>query len=242
VPRCSPALLPGLVAAAIGYLIFIGLGDWPGLDAPGLTVPDLPAYEGAHVVDMLVAVVIAVAAAVVVTAVRATAIRVEHLGTRLMLVGGGAAVGALALAGEALGADPQDVLFSGQTSIAVVVQTDSTRLVLVLLTTKFLAYAICLGCGFRGGPVFPAAFLGVGLAALAVVWFGASPTLAIAVGTAAGMAAQTRLLFSPLIFAALLVGSAGLDAVPAAAIASSTAWLVSTRLAAPTRSEPSPVR
>ncbi|HET6211261.1 MAG TPA: hypothetical protein VFE14_00160, partial [Micromonosporaceae bacterium] len=36
-----PALLPGLVAAAVGYLIFIGLGDWAGLNAPGLVVPNL---------------------------------------------------------------------------------------------------------------------------------------------------------------------------------------------------------
>ena len=30
-----PVLLPGLVAAAIGYTVFVGLGDWGGLDAPG---------------------------------------------------------------------------------------------------------------------------------------------------------------------------------------------------------------
>jgi H+/Cl- antiporter ClcA len=123
------------------------------------------------------------------------------------------------------------VLFSGQTSIGTVVETDSTRLVVVLLVAKFLAYAISLGCGFRGGPIFPAVFLGVALTGLTVVWFDTSPTLAVAVGAAAGMAAQTRLLFSPLIFAALLVGSAGTDAVPAAALASATAWLAITRFA-----------
>ena len=61
---------------------------------------------------------------------------------------------------------------------------------------RALAYAICLGCGFRGGPVFPAIFLGVALAMLAVIAFDMSPTLALAVGTAAGMAAMTRLIFS----------------------------------------------
>ena len=69
-----------------------------------------------------------------------------------------------------------------------------------------------LGCGFRGGPIFPAVFLGVGLASLPVVWFDASPTLAVAVGAAAGMAAQTRLLFAPLLFATLLVGQDALVA------------------------------
>ena len=54
---------------------------------------------------------------------------------------------------------------------------------------------------------------------------GTSPTVAVAVGAAAGMAAITGLLFSPVLFAALLVGSNGRDAVPAAVLASAAAWL-----------------
>jgi len=95
----------------------------------------------------------------------------------------------------------------------------------VLIAAKALAYAVCLGCGFRGGPVFPAIFLGVALATLAVIALDVSPTLAIAIGTAAGTAAMTRLLFAPVIFAGLLVGVAGVDAVPAAALAAVAAWL-----------------
>jgi H+/Cl- antiporter ClcA len=34
-----PVLLPGLVSAAIGYVIFIGLGDWSGLPATGSRCP-----------------------------------------------------------------------------------------------------------------------------------------------------------------------------------------------------------
>jgi hypothetical protein len=62
---------------------------------------------------------------------------------------------------------------------------------------------------------------------------GVSPTLAIVVGTAAGMAAQTRLLVSPLVFAALLAGKPGVDAVPAAVLASAAAWLTATALSDP---------
>ena len=62
------------------------------------------------------------------------------------------------------------------------------------------------GCGFRGGPVFPAIFLGVAVAMLAAIAFDMSPTLAVAVGTAAGMTAMTRLILASLIIAALLVG------------------------------------
>jgi H+/Cl- antiporter ClcA len=101
----------------------------------------------------------------------------------------------------------------------------SLKLVLVLLVAKALGYAICLGCGFRGGPVFPAIFLAVALAMIAVVTFDRSPTWAIAVGAAAGMAAGTRLLFSPVLFGALLVGDQGTDAIPAAVFAAAAAWI-----------------
>ena len=143
----------------------------------------------------------------------------------MLLVGGGLAAGALALLADGLGANPQDVLFSGQASIPGLVTEDSTRIVLVLIGAKALAYAVCLGCGFRGGPVFPAIFLGIAVTMLAVIAFDVSPTLAVAVGTAAGTAAMTRLLFASVLFAALLVGTDGLDTVPAASLAGVAAWL-----------------
>ena len=134
-------------------------------------------------------------------------------------------MGILALLADGLGASSQDVLFSGQQSMPNLIAEDSSRIVLVLLTAKGLAFAVCLGCGFRGGAVFPAIFLGVALATLAMIAFDISPTLAVAVGTAAGTVAMTRLLFASIIFAGLLVGTAGVDAVPAAALAAVGAWL-----------------
>ena len=117
------------------------------------------------------------------------------------------------------------MLFSGQSGVPALAAADSTKIVLLLLVGKALGYAVSLGCGFRGGPVFPAIFLGIALATLAHVWFGVSPTLAVAVGAAAGMAAATRLLITSTLFAALLVGHTGVDAVPAAVIAAAVAWL-----------------
>jgi H+/Cl- antiporter ClcA len=89
---------------------------------------------------------------------------------------------------------------------------------------KAIGYTICLGCGFRGGPVFPAIFLGVGIACIAVQVFGVSVTWAVAVGTAAGMASGTGLVFSALVLAVLLVGREALDTVPAAVLAAAAAW------------------
>jgi H+/Cl- antiporter ClcA len=230
-----PMLLPGLVAAAIGYVIFVGLGDWGGLDTTALAVPGLPRYEGTSVEDLLVGLIVGVLAAVLIVAVRRLAAGVADMGGRrlgmpALLVAGGLAVGVLAQLADALGADSQDVLFSGQASVPALVAEGSTGVLLVLLIAKAVGYAVSLGCGFRGGPVFPAVFLGVGLATLAVNLLDVSPTLAVAVGTAAGMAAMTRLLFASLLFAALLVGIPGLDAIPAAVLAAAAAWVTRTAL------------
>jgi H+/Cl- antiporter ClcA len=224
-----PILLPGLVAAGVGYLVFVGFGDWGGLEAPGLVVSDLPLYDGVHLLDLVVAVVIGVVGALIVLVARRAGERVDGLGGRLALpalvLGGGLAVGLLAELGGRLGADPMDILFSGQASLNAVTSAGSTKIVLILLVGKLLAYVVSLGCGFRGGPVFPAIFLGVALASLTVVVFDVSPTLAVAVGTAAGAAAQTRLLITPVLLAAVLVGTQGTDAIPAAVLASAAAWL-----------------
>jgi H+/Cl- antiporter ClcA len=103
--------------------------------------------------------------------------------------------------------------------VPALVAEDATSVVAVLFVAKLLAYAVSLGCGFRGGPFFPAVFLGVALATFGVVWFDASPTWAVAVGAAAGMAAQARLVLASLFFGALLVGTTGLDTGPAAVLA-----------------------
>jgi H+/Cl- antiporter ClcA len=135
-------------------------------------------------------------------------------------------VGLLALLARALGANSQDVLFSGQSSVPSLVEQGSLKIVLVLLVAKGLAYAVSLGSGFRGGPVFPSIFLGVALSTVAEIVFGISPTLAVTVGTAAGMAAMTRLLFAPLLFSVLLVGPSGLQTMPAAVLAAAAAWVL----------------
>jgi H+/Cl- antiporter ClcA len=230
-------LLPGVVAAAVGYLIFVGLGDWGGLDETALVVPDLPAYQGTHLLDLLVGVLVGVATALLVAQIRRAARAVaeggeRRLGMSRLLLGGGLAVGLLALLADLLGADSRDVLFSGQSSIPTLVTEDSAGIVLLVLVlvAKALAFAVCLGCGFRGGPVFPAIFLGIALAMLAVILFDVSPTLAVAAGTAAGTAAMARLLFAALLFGALLVGSASLDVIPAAVLAAAAAWVTMTAL------------
>jgi chloride channel protein, CIC family len=233
--RLIPTLLPGFVAAAVGYLIFVGFGDWGGLDAPGLAVPALEPYEGTHLLDLLVAIAVGVVTALAIVVIdrftRDVATRVEQRRTMpVLLLAGGLTVGLLALLADALGADANEILFSGQSAIPELIGEQTTGVLLLILAAKAAAYAVSLASGFRGGPIFPAVFLGIGIATLPVVWFDVSPTLAIAVGAAAGMAAQTRFVLTSMLFAALLVGSDGLDAVPAAVLATAAAWLTASAL------------
>jgi len=226
-----PLLVPALVASAVAYVLVTGLGGWTGLPVAGMALPGLPEYESVLVRDLLAALVVGVVAALLARAVRRAATALHGMdaptGRLPLLVAGGLVVGACALVAQALGADPQDVLFSGQASIPAVVGASTAGAVLVLLVAKAVAFAVSLGAGFRGGPIFPAVFLGVALASFGVVGFGMSPTAAVAVGTAAGMTAMTRMVLAPLMFAALLTGRQGLDALPLAVVATALAWLTS---------------
>ncbi|HEX6652326.1 MAG TPA: chloride channel protein [Thermoleophilaceae bacterium] len=230
-----PALLPGFVAAAIGYVIFVGFGNWGGLETAGLAVPDLPLYDGTRVVDLLFAVVIGVVTAIAIAAVTRFAIgevasRLKSWSMAASLLAGGLAVGLIALVADAIGTDSQDVLFSGQHSISPLVAETSTGVILLLIVAKAVAYAVSLVAGFRGGPIFPAVFLGIGVATLPVVWFDVSPTFAVAAGAAAGMAAYGRFVLTAMLFAALLVGTQGFDTIPGAVLAAAAAWLTVTAM------------
>jgi H+/Cl- antiporter ClcA len=233
--RLIPTMLPGFTAAAVGYLIFVGFGEWGGLNAPGLAVPNLELYEGTHLLDLLLAIAVGVVTAIAIAAIDSFARTVSQRGERRLtmpglLLAGGTTVGLLALLADALGAQANEILFSGQAAIPELVAEQTTAVLLLILAAKATAYAVSLASGFRGGPIFPAVFLGIGVATLPVVWFDVSPTFAIAVGAAAGMAAHSGFVLTSMLFAALLVGSAGLDAVPAAVLATVAAWLTRSAL------------
>ena len=225
-----PVLLPGIVAAAIGYLIIVGVGSWGGIPTEALTVPDLPAYPNARVVDLILAVVIGLVVSILVFVVRRVAGRVVDLRPRLgmgpTLIAGAVVVGLLTLLVDSAGGVYDDVLFSGQTTLPLLLSTTSEGLLLLIVLAKGLAYAISLGAGFRGGPVFPAIFLGTAVALLIGLPFHMSTTAALAIGAACGMAAFTRLIFASVVFVLLFEGSAGTAAIPAAVLAAATAWVV----------------
>lgn len=238
-------LLPGFVAAAFGYMIFVGFGSFAGVDTFPISVPGLPAYGQIKIGDLVVALVVGVVATVVLTSIRSAANRFVHgkrggMPTAVLLLGGALLVGLIAQAATLFGASSQDVFFSGQAGLPTIAVETSAGTLFALLVAKALAYLICLSCGFRGGAIFPAIFVAVAIAQFAVIFFDVSPTLAVAVGTAVGMVAFTRLVLAGILMAALLAGTAGLDAVPAAVIAGSAAWLTSAWLSARLDKAPAP--
>lgn len=228
-----PIMLPALAASSVAYLLITGLGAWSGLPTAGLVIGDLPAYTSVLPGDLVGAVAVGVVMAGIAEGLRRLSRVVSGLEARLgrlpLLLGSGLAIGLAAWTAGLAGANPLDVLFSGQASMMPLLQATGGTLVALTLA-KVLAYVVSLGGGFRGGPIFPAVFIGVAVADVLVVAFGMSPTVAIAIGTAAGMAAMTRLLVSSVLFAGLLVGRAGLETIPVATIAAVATWLASAGL------------
>jgi H+/Cl- antiporter ClcA len=98
----------------------------------------------------------------------------------------GLLVGLIALAyTEATGNPLSLVLTSGETDIKPLVALGTASAIGLAVAAKWLAYSLSLGGGFRGGPYFPALFIGAGVGAMAVDIF---PSLS-AGSAAAGIAA-----------------------------------------------------
>jgi H+/Cl- antiporter ClcA len=232
------ALLPGFVAAGTGALVFTGVAGWEGLHQTNLAIPSLPPYDSVRISDLAWCLVMSAVVAVVVVAIRHLAHRIaaqSRLSPVALLVGAGLLVGVLAVVFRATADRPVDlVLFSGQSELPAVVAEGSAGVLVLLFVAKGLAYALSLGAGFRGGPVFPAIALGVAAAmAAAIVLPGLNTTPAVATGIAAGTTAALSVPFTAVLLATLLMGSSAFDVAPIAVLAAAVAWLVATALPNP---------
>ena len=187
-------LLPGLVAAGVGSLVFIGLGSFSGFStaAWSLSPFPLPPFGGPGWGDFAWTIVLAVVTAVCVFAIMELARWSKRLVERHpfpLTIAAGLAVGGLAIAfAEATNKSPDAVLFSGQESFGTLFGQAATiplSTLALLLLFKGLAWSISLG-NFRGGPTFPAIFLGVvaGLIAQHLPGFAETQAIGVLVGAA----------------------------------------------------------
>ncbi|MGW6095186.1 chloride channel protein [Streptomyces sp. NPDC055157] len=230
-------LVPGLLASGVGSLIFVGLGSWTGLGTYSLALHHVPRADEPDLAQFGWAVVVGLAAAVVGEGIRRLSLflqaRVERrtvVGTVLM----GLVVGVLALAyAEATGNAASGVLYSGQNALDPLLAGSAGYTVgalLVLIVCKGLAYCASLSC-FRGGPVFPAMFVGAAGGIALSHLPGLHVTSGFAMGIGAMCVAMLRLPMTSVLLATLLLGSPGLTVMPLVIVSVVVAYVVSLRLA-----------
>jgi H+/Cl- antiporter ClcA len=231
------ALLPGLLAAGTGALIFVGLGTWSGLGTFSLAISHLPPFARPDAIEFCWAIVIGLAAAVLGTALRWLALqirpRIERRAVLLTPVVGLAVAGLAIAFAEATGKSSSLVLFSGQTALGPLILHASSYTagtLVLLLVCKGLGYSLSMS-SFRGGPVFPSLLLGAA-GGLAMSHLPGLPFIpAAAMGMGAMFAVILRLPLTAVLLASLLLSSDGLAAMPLVIVAVIVAYLAGLHVA-----------
>lgn len=237
-------LVPGLLAAGVGSLMFVGLDAWTGFGTFSLAIPGLPHVGAPTIAAFLWALAIGVLAVPFGSAIRWLALLLRpHVERRMVLVTPviGLAVAGLAIAfAAATGKGSSEVLFSGQSALGPLVAHSASYTVgalLLLLVCKGVAYGVSMS-SFRGGPVFPALFLG----AAGGVALSHLPGLPLVAGVAMGIGAMSvvmlRLPLTSVLLAAVLLASEGLAVVPLVIVAVVVAYVLSARLAPSPAADP----
>jgi H+/Cl- antiporter ClcA len=229
-------LVPGLVAAGVGSLIFTGLDSWTGLGTFSLSIPNLPPFTRPDAAEFGWAICIGLAAAVLGSGIRWLGLFLRpHVERRILwltpLVG--LAIAGLAIAfAEGTSKGSSEVLFSGQNALGPLLTNSATFSVgalLLLIACKGLAYGASLS-SFRGGPIFPAMFVG----AAGGVALSHAPGLPMVAGAAMGIGAMSavmlRLPLTSVLLATLLLLSDGLAVMPLVIVAVAVAYVASARL------------
>ncbi|MFE4871514.1 chloride channel protein [Streptomyces sp. NPDC056682] len=238
-PMMAMVLVPGLLAAGIGALIFVGLGSWTGLGTYSLTLNHVPKATHPTAAEFGWALVIGLSAAVVGVGIRWLAVRLKtHVDRRRVpaTVVMGLVVAGLAIGyAEGTGKTATDVLYSGQTALDPLLTHSaaySVGALSLLVLCKGLAYGASLS-SFRGGPIFPSMFVG----AAGGILFSHLPGLSLVAGFAMGIgamsAAMLRLPMVSVLLATLLIGAEGLTVMPLVIVAVVVTYVATAKLTPP---------
>jgi H+/Cl- antiporter ClcA len=228
----TAVLLPGLLAAGVGSLIFTGLDSLTGYGTFSLTIQNVPPVGSPTGAEFGYALVIGIVAGATCVVLRWLATHVRdaihaHLVLATPVLGLGIAGLAIGYA-EATSHGSSDVLFSGQAALPALVLNGGTYTLgalLLLVLCKGLAYTLALA-GFRGGPTFPAMFIGAagGLAMSHAP--GLPATAGVAMGLGAMTAGMLRLPMTAVLLTTLLLGSEGFPVMPLTIVSAIVAYLV----------------
>jgi H+/Cl- antiporter ClcA len=235
-PMLGLVLVPGLLAAGIGMLIFVGLDSLTGFGTFSLAIPGLPPFDRPTLALFGWAVVFGLVAPVLGRGIQLLAVAVRaHVERRMVLLMPVVGLGIAGLAigfGEATGHSASNVLFSGQDDLGPLIGGAagwSAGALVLLVLCKGLAYALALS-SFRGGPVFPAMFIGAAAGMAASGLPGLELVPAIAMGIGAMCSVMLTLPLTATLLATLLLGSDGLTAMPLVIVAVVVAYVVTARL------------
>jgi H+/Cl- antiporter ClcA len=238
-------LLPCMVSSGLGAIIFTGLGSWSGIDVPSLTIPGLPTAP-IDVGDLLWVAPVAVLTAVGTQVTHRLGLRTVHavaqrtiLTTTVVGLLVGVCAGAYTLITDRTALD---VLESGETALASVVsspQSWSTTTLLLLLVFKGVGYGLSLGA-FRGGPTFPAVFLGAVVGVFVAPLPGLGTTAGIAIGMTACTTSVVRLPITSVVLVVLLLGSEASSQIPIVVLSAVVALVTAVALDARGPGAPQP--
>jgi H+/Cl- antiporter ClcA len=246
-PMMGVVLVPGLLAAGVGSLIFVGLDAWTGFGTFSLAVPSIPPFGKPDGAEFLWAVAIGVAAALAGSAIRWLGLFlqpvIERRSVTLTPVVGLAVAGLAVGFAEATGRSSAEVLFSGQDQLPNLVQTAaswSLGALVLLFACKGLAYGLSLS-SFRGGPVFPALFLGAA-GGIALSHAPGLPMIAgVGMGIGAMSVAMLRLPLTSVLLASVFLQADAITLEPLIILAVVVAYVASARLTPRTTPRPAPV-
>ena len=218
----SLILIPGLIAAGIGSLVFIGMSDWTGLSTSAYSLVPLqvPAFTHPTWTEISWTIAIGIAAAIVTVPIRRLGLKTAAFVPKkpfVIIPGVGLAVASIAIIFDQIsGKGVNQVLFSGQDALPGLVANAgawSVGALILLFVCKGAAWGLSLG-SFRGGPTFPAIFLGAAAGIAASHLPGMATTPALAVGMGAMVVAFLKLPLSAIVIATMLTAPGGTASVP----------------------------
>jgi H+/Cl- antiporter ClcA len=239
-PRLPIVMLPGLLAAGIGSLVSLGIGAFTGLStsAYALQVLELPSFDHLRFANFAWTIALSLAVAIVTFVImRGGKITLRLVAPRpfvwlpiVALIVAGLAIAFSQISGKTV----DDVLFSGQDQLpGLITQAGaySVGALALLLVCKGVAYSLSLG-SFRGGPTFPAIFLGAAAGIMASHLPGFPVTAAVAVGIAASVVSVLKLPLTAVVTATVLTAKAGVTTEPLIIVAAVVAFVATQVIAA----------
>jgi H+/Cl- antiporter ClcA len=232
-------LVPGLLAAGVGALIFVGLDSWIGFGTFSLAIPNIPHFGTPDGAEFLWAIAIGLAAALLGGAIRRLALMLQAIVERrmvLLMPFVGLAIGGLAVVfQEGSSHSTSFVLFSGQAQLPSLIEGAAgwtAGALILLVACKGLAYCAALS-SFRGGPVFPGMFIGAA-GGLALSHLPGLPEIAgVAMGIGAMTVAMLNLPFTSVLLVSLFLQADAVALMPLVIVAVVVSYVASAHVAPP---------